>query len=728
MGDLIGSLDYITNFEANKKVMINPRLVYIFFCLMSSLMSSLNSAAQLTHTFLGKRAAQALALVVDENEQVYYADYNMFKIKELDAQGLLVNEFGVMGPGPTEFEASDVTFDNDGNLQIADNHFERIQVYTTSGTFVKTITLSGGILATDIANDVDGKMYIVEALRHRILVLNEDGTFGNYFGSEGTANGEFKYPSGIALTANRIYVTDGSNNRVQVFDKNFSFLFNFGIGTDPVQLSSPKKIAIVSSIVYVADGSNYIRYYDLDGNYLGRFGGGGSTDDTFSYITDIFVANGKLYVADYYNQYIKIFSSNRLPQLITYNPLTNRTFGDPPFELDATSNSGLEVVYNSSNPSIASVSGNQVTIHMAGTVSITASQPGDQLYLEAAPVARELIIEKANQEIIFSTLEEKVAADNPFDLSAISNSGLPVSFSSSNTSVISISGKTATIVGGGEATITAWQPGNENYNAAPEVFQTQIVNKLSQSISFEALNERTWGDPSFSLEAVASSGLPVVFSVPDNPVAFLIGEHIIITGTGSVLITASQSGNSVYSVAPSITNLLVVKKKKQSIFFDAIPVKRETDDPFQIYVFSTSELDITLSIDDPSIATISPTREVTILKPGKTTIRANQTGNDLFEAATEITRQLQVDIVTGLEEISDISIYPNPGHDFVHIQFPSLLDFSVQIRNSLGTTVTANTKVIGNDLQFDVRDFPKGLYFFRIQNQSNSKVFRFLKD
>ena len=67
----------------------------------------------------------------------------------------------------------------------------------------------------------------------------------------------------------------------------------------------------------------------------------------------------------------------RLEQTITFNPLPAKTYGDDPFTLTATSDAGLPITYESSDPAIASVSGNVVTIHKAGTIMIEARQPGN---------------------------------------------------------------------------------------------------------------------------------------------------------------------------------------------------------------------------------------------------------------------------------------------------------------------------------------------------------------
>ncbi|MEI6184121.1 MAG: InlB B-repeat-containing protein, partial [Bacteroidota bacterium] len=80
------------------------------------------------------------------------------------------------------------------------------------------------------------------------------------------------------------------------------------------------------------------------------------------------------------------------PQTITFGALSAVTYGDAAFSLGATASSGLTVSYVSSDPTIASVSGNTVTILKAGSVTITASQAGNSSYSAATSVGQTLTI------------------------------------------------------------------------------------------------------------------------------------------------------------------------------------------------------------------------------------------------------------------------------------------------------------------------------------------------
>ena len=81
-----------------------------------------------------------------------------------------------------------------------------------------------------------------------------------------------------------------------------------------------------------------------------------------------------------------------ISQTITFGALADVTSGGASFDLAATASSGLPVSYSSSNASVASVSGNTVTIVGAGITDITASQAGDGDYAAATGVEQSLVV------------------------------------------------------------------------------------------------------------------------------------------------------------------------------------------------------------------------------------------------------------------------------------------------------------------------------------------------
>jgi gliding motility-associated-like protein len=153
----------------------------------------------------------------------------------------------------------------------------------------------------------------------------------------------------------------------------------------------------------------------------------------------------------------------------------SKTVGDAAFALTApTSNSTGAFTYASSNAAVASISGNTVTVVGAGTATITATQASDANYnggsivstitVIAAPVTTTTVL--SNPTISGFASISKTVGDAAFTLTApTSNSTGAFTYSSSNTSVATISGATVTIVGAGTATITANQAADANYSS-----------------------------------------------------------------------------------------------------------------------------------------------------------------------------------------------------------------------------------------------------------------------
>lgn len=86
------------------------------------------------------------------------------------------------------------------------------------------------------------------------------------------------------------------------------------------------------------------------------------------------------------------FEITKASQIITFDSLTEENINSKTIVLTAEATSGLSISYTSSNESIATILGNELTIIATGTVIITASQEGNANYKAADPVSQELRI------------------------------------------------------------------------------------------------------------------------------------------------------------------------------------------------------------------------------------------------------------------------------------------------------------------------------------------------
>jgi DNA-binding beta-propeller fold protein YncE len=168
----------------------------------------------------------------------------------------------------------------------------------------------------------------------RIEKFSSDGAFLASVGLYGLADGQFKYPYGIAVDEKDVlYVIDAFNYRIQKFDTDLRFLSKWGdqesIG---FKLYSPHEITVLKDgNILMSDRQNHrISIFSKEGKLIKRIGsfgeGAGSRGDQFSEPHGVAVnESGDILVCDRYNFSIHKLSSEgvSLAQWITSGLLDN---------------------------------------------------------------------------------------------------------------------------------------------------------------------------------------------------------------------------------------------------------------------------------------------------------------------------------------------------------------------------------------------------------------------
>ncbi|RZJ72558.1 LamG-like jellyroll fold domain-containing protein [Flavobacterium sp.] len=164
-------------------------------------------------------------------------------------------------------------------------------------------------------------------------------------------------------------------------------------------------------------------------------------------------------------------------QTITFNSLQNAVYGSN-FNLNATASSGLGITYTSSNPSVATISGNTVTLTGVGTTTISANQAGNVFYNSAATVTQTLTVtpkeltiasvvaqnkvyDRTINATISGTLSGIVGSDNV----AFSGTGTFASMNVGNNIPVT---STTTLSGAQSGNYTLTQPVNLSANITPK--------------------------------------------------------------------------------------------------------------------------------------------------------------------------------------------------------------------------------------------------------------------
>lgn len=120
----------------------------------------------------------------------------------------------------TRIQGCSLAFDGDSKLYICDAVSHRIHVLSDQGKCLDSIGDKPGLgLQTPHFVCIDGNLvYVTEYKGHCVSVFTTSGKFLTSFGSAGSGRGQFDHPYGIAFDRNGfLYVSDRLNNRLQIF-------------------------------------------------------------------------------------------------------------------------------------------------------------------------------------------------------------------------------------------------------------------------------------------------------------------------------------------------------------------------------------------------------------------------------------------------------------------------------------------------------------------------------
>ena len=189
-------------------------------------------------------------------------------------------------------------------------------VKTHNIKFIRDIT--GGdagplSLPSDVAVNKKN-VYIVDGGNHRVVVFDHQGKYLFTVGSEGERNGQFRSPVGIDVGEDgRIYVADKDNHRIQIFSKDGKYLKSFQIKSEG-ELARPVDVAVGTEAdeIYVTGNNNHkVMVFSEKGQLKREWGGSGQESGDFRYPGTIaFLQDARVAVVDILNTRIQIFEQS----------------------------------------------------------------------------------------------------------------------------------------------------------------------------------------------------------------------------------------------------------------------------------------------------------------------------------------------------------------------------------------------------------------------------------
>jgi sugar lactone lactonase YvrE len=251
-------------------------------------------------------------VAVDKNGKIYVTDVG--KVYVFD---LINKDYDIIGVKPGVGRVVlplGITAASDGKIFVTDITADRVYVYL-DGKNIGTLGETGELDSpSGVALDEKrGLAYIVDSKKHFVIVYS----MSNYtklrtIGKRGTGDGEFNYPTNIAVDSEgMLYVVDTGNFRVQIFDRDGNFLKSLGkLGDAPGTFARPKGIAIDSEgNIYVVDTAfENFQIFDQDGNLLLFVGGQGVEPGKFTLPAGMAIDHqDRIYVVDQLPGQVQIF-------------------------------------------------------------------------------------------------------------------------------------------------------------------------------------------------------------------------------------------------------------------------------------------------------------------------------------------------------------------------------------------------------------------------------------
>jgi N-acetylneuraminic acid mutarotase len=350
----------------------------------------------------------------------------------------------------------------------------------------------------------------------------------------------------------------------------------------------------------------------------------------------------------------RTFTINKAAQTITIGAYTAVSAIGGPYNLPASSSSGLALTSTSNTPTICSVSGLQMTVVKKGQCSISFNQAGNASFNAAVQSSMNIDINGVAQFGYVDAIANTTFVPSPLATITVSGyttylsasaveirTNLLVTFSTSTPLVCTVVGSTLTIVGGGSCTVLADQAGNDFYDAAIQGSVTFNVAPAAQTISFGTLANKVVGDAAFSVSATASSNLAVTFTTLTNTTCSVTGTSVTINAAGTCTIRATQTGNASYSAAANIDQSFTITPGTQTITFSPLANKVFGDAAFTVNA-TTNAVGLTPSYSTISTACSLTGNTVTIVSIGSCAIRASQLGNANYAAAADVVNTFNI--------------------------------------------------------------------------------------
>ncbi|HEY4898984.1 MAG TPA: hypothetical protein VIH79_04615 [Candidatus Nanopelagicaceae bacterium] len=320
------------------------------------------------------------------------------------------------------------------------------------------------------------------------------------------------------------------------------------------------------------------------------------------------------------------------------------TFGAITYSFGSVANNTLTLTFPTSNSpgawsfliadtSIATVSGNILTILKAGSTTITATQQAYGNYGTSAPQPVSLVVNAIPTYTALPNIGQVVGDPTRTITPPTSLSGGAWTMTSSNPAIVSVTGLALTFGNAGTATITLSQAASGIYLAGTTTF-TVIVTGLVPTIGTFTPVIIGVGDKVSSISNPTSNSSGIwSYMIADPTIANVVSGKIVGIKAGTTTISATQHPAGKYGQSNTVQAVLTVLPNPTLGAFSNISITLGNTLAAIPNPISNSTGAWSYSTSDTSVISITGTK-ITSLKVGKALVRANQAATSTFSGAS----------------------------------------------------------------------------------------------
>jgi outer membrane protein OmpA-like peptidoglycan-associated protein len=312
---------------------------------------------------------------------------------------------------------------------------------------------------------------------------------------------------------------------------------------------------------------------------------------------------------------------DRASQTVTFGGLADRTYGDAPFPVVASTTSGLAVSIVSTTTSVCTVAGVTVTIVGAGTCSLNAVQAGSTNYLPAVTVTQPFQVSQATQAPLTISSPSTAAYGARVPLAVSGGSGTGVVTYSVVSGACSIADGLLTMGDvGTTCQVEALKAADANHLATYSPSHAITVVRSGQTITFASNVSRSpVPNEVYTPVAVSTSnatdsatGITVTLAIAASSSAVCTLDAGVVTfdAVGVCVIEADAPESVQYTAAPQQTQTITVVPVPAPAPAPApAPVEEETPAP----VAPTPALPVTALTAVPPAVALQPGQDMVLV-------------------------------------------------------------------------------------------------------------------